>query len=929
MVHILKGVLIHEQLQDLGQALGNHHTADAFLGAGLDDVVQVGAHLLGQVAALAVILAGQHFVHPVDLCVSIIILAPHGFQLRNGGFLVAAVLLQIGQNIHVVLIPAEVKGTLVDQTLDAVHGCNGGIKDGGQTGEIAVELAALLSVAQVLVVEAILTQHHINTTGDGVIHGVARGVGIIGKVALGRQTEQVVFGGNILNIISDDTGLVQIPEGNVNVVGLAGFHIQHHGDLAFHGKHSLIPLVDQQLGAVLVEDPAVHALGGFVVGGDAVNTAAGGDKLRHQASGHNGTAVIVEIVGLHAHAQLGFISRVGGQALDGVLQLLIRAVDLVVHAQAQPFVVVLAVEACHLVHDLQVLCQLLIHGADTQQVGVGGIVEILHQLLIIIVTVQGDHAVVGHVPQGLLFAELGIVHHIAQQQRSVLGAHMVVAVRFIVDHILVGVGEAVVRRGRHLAGQLGDGVYFACVHNAHILNVYGIVAFVIGLVLQVAQSHLIGAVLQGHPGIAGLPGLFFAHTGHLENILAVHDDHHGIVEIFTGDQVIKADGLTGFQLHIHIHDGVGILNAGVGGLDAGFTVLLGNDEGPGIFAALGTVGHGDVAIVDGSHDLLGGGHLVGGLHDGDHIVHTAGTQLLLIIVAGEVLKHAHKGTQAGQTAYLDQADHAVAVHHHRGGVAGDAEGLAPGSRTCGHGEAEAHAGLISRNSLGLLQGIQGDHAHTVLIELISFLHIGELVGTGAAGGKEEVQKNHVLFLQHVGKGNCFAGCSGDGEIVHHIAQAQSHIGQAVVGDQGGLQPDAGHIAAEAVAVRHGITLGGTGNGDGIAVGLGQAEGSSALRIGLAVALQVRKRVVCIDIHIQPFHGHSACGGHCDLIGRRGPGRGLFVIIAGSLFLAAANKHGGHGQQHCHHQKDRQQFFEVLHIFLLFVAKFGTFLRKYR
>ena len=107
------------------------------------------------------------------------------------------------------------------------------------------------------------------------------------------------------------------------------------------------------------------------------------------------------------------------------------------------------------------------------------------------------------------------------------------------------------------------------------------------------------------------------------------------------------------------------------------------------------------------------------------------------------------------------------------------------------GEGQAHALLEGRHGIGVIQGVQGNDANLILIHLISLLHVGELIGAGAAGGVEEVDEDHVLLLQHLGQLHSSTISSHDREIIHHIAKAKSRTGQALIHDERGGQRDVG------------------------------------------------------------------------------------------------------------------------------------------
>ena len=309
-----------------------------------------------------------------------------------------------------------------------------------------------------------------------------------------------------------------------------------------------------------------------------------------------------------------------------------------------------------------------------------------------------------------------------------------------------------------------------------------------------------------------MPGFLGGQTGDLIHRLVINDDMEHIAALFCGGQVIQPHGLTGFQVNIGVQNCIGGFNALIGGLQAGFAVLISDDEGPGVFGILSfgfrPVGDVQLAAVQHLADLLGGGHGVGGFDVADQLAEAA-VNSLLVRLGGEVAEGVGEGPQTGDGAGFDEADDAVAVDENGGGVALYAKGLGPGGGAGGHGEGQVVLALEQTDGAVRICGVQSDDGHILAELLIGLLHIREFLHAPGAANVPEIQQYQFLFRQNFGEGQLGTVGGGDGEIVHHITGLQGG-GQRLSGDQGGGEGDGGGIAVESVAFFGGVALGDAG-----------------------------------------------------------------------------------------------------------------------
>ena len=745
-----------------------------------------------------------------------------------------------------------------------------------------------------MVVVTVVAQDNIDAAGDNIVHCGTGSVGVIGEVALRAEAEVIVGSCHIGDIVVDIAYLIGIPESDVDVVLLTGLHVEDHGQFFAVLPHSLVTLVDHQLLSLLVEDPAFHAVGGLGTGADAVHAGLAGNELSQQASGHDDAVVVEDVCG-NILAQLCSVGREGSQTLDGILQLLaVGTVSLEVLTSLQPFLVIGVIEAASGVHSLQCLIQLLVHGADADQVGVGGVVCVLGQQLGIILIANLDLAVVCHIPDGLFFVEVGVVHQVNQQQRAVLVANMVVAVLAVVDDLSIGVLKAV-GGNSCLSGDVGGNVDILNVHQVQVFDVDSVVALAGVGVLDVAQSDLICTVLICHHGVAGLPLLRVISAGDGVDGLIVDDDMQNVSAGFRGLQVIKANSLTGFQLDIDVHDGVAVVQLLVGSHQAGFAVLLSEDEGPCVLVFVSTVGDGQFAGAHCGVDLLGRGHL----HIGSHLSQQLmgrGQKLLLIVLCGKVVKEAGPQTLGQQCAAFHQADTAVAVHNHRGGIALDIEHIGPGGGASCHIKGQAIGCLEVCHILAGVHGVQGDDGNVVAVLLVSSLHQGELLDTVGAGGVPEVQDGDLLLLQHLGKLDLLAVGSSNGEIIHDIAGSQSGSGDIVRGDQRGSQHDLSGSTVEVVVAFRCVALG-HGRQRNVVGACLKLQAHLTVGVSVAVAYHIGQSGVTVNVDGDALHGQTGSILHADGISTGfagGTGGSLVILLAA---CSQANK-GSDDKEHC-------------------------------
>ena len=897
------------------------------LGGG-DLLVQVSGDVGGEILAAAVGLACQHLVQLVDLGIALVLVAPDLLELFLG---LIAVESQIVEDLLIRLGEGEVEGIPLDHGLDGVG------EDRGQADEVGVDDGAEGAVLAKLMVVAVIAQGNLDAAREdlgqiahAVLHDLTVGEG---EVAGGADREVVVGGTEEFQGEGEAAHLIHVIEGDVDIVVAAGLEVDHHGEVDGIVVHPLAALVDVILGAVAVEDPAVHLP--LAVGGDAVGTRLLGNELVEQTSGHD-DAVVVDVV---VSTQHGIVGGVGSQAADGIVQMnAVCAVGIVVGAHLEPLVGVVGLQADGQSHLLQKILQLGVDRAEAVDGGVGGVVAVFDQLLVVVDTVDLDLAVVGMGVDGEV-TELGGLHEIHQQDGAVLIPHVPETVRLVEDGGDVGliaeaVGGAV---GGGVAGNVGGDVDLTFLDYAEVFQVDDVVAYGVRGVLGIAEGHLIGAVLLGDVGEAGVPLVRLARD--LVDILGIHQQVEQVGTLLAGGPVVKGQSLACLHGDVGIHDGEAVVLARVGGDDDLFAVLLLDDEGPVhlgvLILGLGAVGDGDVTLVEDTRDLVGGGHGHIGLFGGHQLVQAV-EELLLVVLGGEMLEHGHEGSIADDTARLDHADDTVAVHQHRGGIALNVEGGSHVGVVLSHGEGQAALGTLAYvvgievilELLDTLLGVaaeggvvQGHDLDLVLVLLIHGVHVGELLDAPGAGGVPEVDEHHLLGLQQLGELLGIAVGVHHGKVPHDIAQLVGLTAVVGVLDDGGGEGDLGGRAGQGVAGLGLVALGHARKNGHVLVALLQGDLGHTQSVGGGVVDQILQGVVGVDVDVDTREHQTACGLDRDGVLGLGLGAsGLGLIggdglggLAGGLIGFGSGVAGGEGrQQHEHRQDEGEGLVQFLH-----------------